>query len=104
VSFLGWHVDVPYGLSYLSAVTGRPVVPAALSKRRGARFGLRICETVPAASRDQESIKAQTQALYAELERQVRRAPEQWIGWVLLESNLGVQLQASGGRPLPALS
>jgi lauroyl/myristoyl acyltransferase len=104
VSFLGWNVDVPYGLSYLSAVTGRPVIPAALSKRRGARFGLRICEPVPAASRDQESIKAQTQALYAELERQVRRAPEQWIGWVLLESNLGVQLQASGGRALPALS
>jgi hypothetical protein len=104
VSFLDWRIEVPYGLSYLSAMTARPVIPAALTQRRGARFGLRFREPVPAASRDQESLHAQTQQLYAELERHVRRVPEQWIGWVLLESNMGIQLPVSGGRPLPALS
>ncbi len=104
VSFLDWRIEVPYGLSYLSAVTARPVIPAALTRRRGARFGLRLREPVPAASRDQESLQAQTQQLYAELERHVRRVPDQWIGWVLLESNMGIQLPMSGGRPLPALS
>lgn len=104
VSFLDWKIEVPYGISYLSAMTARPVIPAALTRRRGVRFGLRLREPVPAASRDQESLRAQTQQLYAELERHVRRVPDQWIGWVLLESNLGIQLPVSGGSPLPALS
>lgn len=104
VSFLDWRVEVPYGLSYLSAMTARPVIPAALTRRRGARFGLRFREPLPAAARDQDSLRSQTQQLYAELERHVRRVPEQWIGWVLLESNMGIQLPVSGGRPLPALS
>ncbi|MEX0683937.1 MAG: hypothetical protein WD904_03510 [Dehalococcoidia bacterium] len=104
VSFLDWQVEVPYGFSYLSAMTGRPVVPAALTKRSGTRFRLRFQEPVPAAERSPDSIKQQTQRLYSELERQVRRAPEQWIGWMLLESNMGIELAVSGGRPLPALS
>jgi len=104
VSFLDWRIEVPYGLSYLSAITARPVIPAALTRRRGARFGLRFRESVPAAARDQESLRGQTQQLYAELERHVRRVPEQWIGWMLLESNMGIHLPVSGGRPLPALS
>ncbi len=104
VNFLDWQIEVPYGLSYLSAMTGRPVIPAALTHRRGSRFRLRFREPVPAPSRDQESLKAQTQALYAELERHVRQTPEQWIGWMLLQSHMGVQLQVPGGRPLPALS
>ncbi len=104
VSFLDWRIEVPYGLSYLSAMTARPVIPAALTQRRGARFGLRFREPVPAAARDQESLQGQTQQLYAELERHVRRVPEQWVGWLLLQSNMGVQLTVSGGRPLPALS
>ena len=85
-------------------MTARPVIPAALTQRRGPRFGLRFREPVPAASRDQESLRAQAQQLYAELECHVRRVPEQWIGWVLLESNMGIQLPVSGGSPLPALS
>jgi len=103
VSFLDWRIDVPYWLSYLSAITSRPVITAALTRRRGEGFGLRFREPVPAALRDPESLKAQTQELYAELERLVRRVPEQWIGWMLLDSNMGIDIPVSGGTPLPAL-
>ena len=104
VDFLDWRIEVPYGLSYLSALTSRPVIPAALTQRRGARFRLRFREPVPAASRDQASLCLQTQQLYAELERHVLSVPEQWIGWVLLRSNMGIELPVTGGGPLPTLS
>ncbi len=104
VNFLDWRINVPYGLSYLSAMTGRPVIPAALTHRRGARFRLQFGEPVPAPSRDQDSLQAQTQALYTELERHVRSAPDQWIGWLLLQSHMGIQVPVPGGDPLPALS
>ena len=104
VHFLDWNVEVPYGFSYLSAMTGRPVIPAALTRRRGTRFRLGFSEPVPAAERNQQSIKQQTQVLYSELERRLLRNPEQWVGWLLLESNMGIHLPVTGGRPLPALS
>jgi lauroyl/myristoyl acyltransferase len=104
VDFLDWRIEVPFGFSYLSAMTGRPVIPAALTKRRGTRFALQFRDPVPAAERDQDSIKAQTQQLYTELERHVRRKPEQWIGWILLQSNMGIELPVSLGKQLPALS
>lgn len=103
VNFLDWRIEVPYGLSYLSAATSRPVITTALTRRRDGRFGLRFREPTPAAGRGPESLKAQTQQLYAELERCVLRVPEQWIGWVLLDSNMGIDLPVSGGSPLPAL-
>jgi lauroyl/myristoyl acyltransferase len=104
VQFLDWRVEVPFGFSYLSAMTGRPVIPAALTRRKGANFRLTFREPIAAAERDQDSIKMQTQRLYAELERQVLGKPDQWIGWMLLESNMGIQLLVSGGKQLPALS
>jgi lauroyl/myristoyl acyltransferase len=85
-------------------MTGRPVIPAVLTHRKGIRFRMKFGEPVPAAAREPESLKAQTQALYSELEREVRSAPEQWIGWLLLQSHMGIQLPTPGGRPLPALS
>lgn len=104
VRFLDWTIDVPFGFSYLSAMSGRPVIPAALTRRRGAQFRLTFREPVAAAGRSQESIKSQTQALYGELERQVRAKPDQWIGWMLLDTNMGIELPAAGGQPLTAIS
>lgn len=97
VKFLDWTISVAYGIPYLSAVTGRPVIPAVLLPERGPRYRLRFLEPVPAPARDRASIFAGTQALYAVLEEQVRRHPEHWVGWTILESHLGIDL----GRPVP---
>lgn len=97
VRFLNWTVNVAYGIPYLSAMTGRPVIPALLLSEKGARFRLRFLDPLPAPSRDRASIFAATQALYGVLEEQVRRYPEQWVGWTILESHLGIDL----GRPAP---
>ena len=97
VRFLDWTVNVAYGIPYLSAVTQRPVIPAVLTAERGLRYRLRFLEPVPAPARDRASIFARTQALYGVLEEQVRRQPEQWVGWTILESHLGIDL----GRPVP---
>ncbi len=97
VRFLDWTIRVPYGISYLSAVTGRPVIPAVLTSAGGGRFRLEFLGPVPAPARDRASIFAGTQALYRALEGQVRRYPEQWVGWTVLESHLGIDL----GRPVP---
>jgi lauroyl/myristoyl acyltransferase len=104
VRFLDWVVEVPFGFSYLSAMTGRPVIPAALASRKAARYRLSFGRPVPAAERSHDSIAQQTQELYTELERRVRRAPEQWVGWLLLESNMGIKLPVLNSRPLPAVS
>jgi lauroyl/myristoyl acyltransferase len=97
VRFLDWTIRVPYGIPYLSAVTGRPVIPAVLASEKGARFRLRFLEPLPVPARDRASIFAGTQALYGVLEEQVRHHPEQWVGWTVLESHLGIDL----GRPVP---
>ncbi len=97
VEFLGWTVNVAYGIPYLSAMTQRPVVPALLLSEKGPRFRLRFLEPVRAPARDRASIFRATQALYSVLEEQVRRYPAQWVGWTILESHLGIDL----GRPVP---
>lgn len=97
VRFLDWTIRVPYGIPYLSAMTGRPVIPAVLTSEGGARYRLQFLEPLPAPARDRASIFAGTQALYGVLEDQVRRHPEQWAGWTVLESHLGIDL----GRPVP---
>jgi len=102
VDFLDWRIDVPYGLSYLSAATSRPVVPAAITQRKGTRFRLRFHEPIPAPARNPESMQAQTQLLYSQLDRHVRRFPAQWPGWLILDSNMGIQLPIAGGQPLAA--
>jgi lauroyl/myristoyl acyltransferase len=104
VEFLGMTIDVPYGVSYLSAMTGRPVIPAWLARRRGTLFRLSFGEPVPAPARNPAAIKAQTQQLYSELERRVRRTPEQWIGWTLLQPNAAPELDTLKTSPAPALS
>jgi lauroyl/myristoyl acyltransferase len=99
VRFLDWTIRVPYGIPYLSAVTGRPMIPAVLTATRGARYRLRFLKPLPAPLRDRASIFAATQALYDVLDEQVRLYPEQWVGWPVLESHLGIDL----GPPAPEL-
>jgi lauroyl/myristoyl acyltransferase len=103
VEFLGWNIQVPYGIAYLAAATGRSIVPAALTREDGPRFRLRFGEAVPAPSRDRASIFAATQKLYEALEGRVRQFPEQWAGWTLLE-HMGVRLETKPGAVAPALS
>jgi lauroyl/myristoyl acyltransferase len=103
VRFLGWNVQVPYGIAYLAAATGRSIVPAALTREDGPRFRLRFGEAVAAPSRDRASIFATTQRLYGALEQRVREFPEQWAGWTLLE-HMGIQLETKAGAAAPTLS
>jgi hypothetical protein len=66
VSFLGWTIDVPYGLSYLSSVTGRPYCRLpSLSSR--CKVALKIGDPIPAPPRNPEAIPGQAQLLYAQL-------------------------------------
>lgn len=97
VQFLDWTINVAYGIPYLSAMTGRPIIPALLLREKGPRFRLRFLEPLAPPSRDRASILAATQNLYSVLEGQVREHPDQWVGWTILESHLGIDL----GRPVP---
>jgi lauroyl/myristoyl acyltransferase len=93
VRFLDWEPAVPYGVPYLAAVSGCDIVPALITRHRGPRFRLTFLDPIPAPARDRASIFAANQALYSELERQVRRFPAQWPGWTLLESQMGINLR-----------
>jgi hypothetical protein len=104
VDFLDWRVEVPYGIPYLSAVTGRTVVPAMLTRHKGPRFVMRFLEPIPAPARDREAIRESTQQLYTSLEREVRRYPAQWIGWTLLGSHMGIDLGQPAKGTAPAFS
>ncbi len=104
VQFLGWPVQVPYGIAYLAAVTGRSIVPAVLTREPGPRFRLRFGEPLPAPARDRESIRQGTQQLYQALEQRVLQFPEQWIGWTMLASHMGVDLPAAPSSEAPTLS
>lgn len=92
VRFLDWQISAPYGIPYLSAITGRPIIPAIITRHKGPRFKLRFLEPISPPTRQRSSILAANQALYTELEQQVRRFPSQWVGWTLLESHMGVDL------------
>jgi len=98
VRFLDWTVRAPYGIPYLSAVTRRPVAPAVLTSAGGGRFRLEFLAPLAVPGRDRASVLAATQELYRVLEAQVRRYPDQWAGWPVLESHLGIDL----GRPVAA--
>ncbi len=93
VRFLDWNISVPYGIPYLAAVTGRPIIPATITRWRGPKFRLSFLEPIPAPGRDRSSIFEATQALYSKLEGEVRRYPAQWIGWTLLESHMGIDVR-----------
>jgi hypothetical protein len=104
VQFLDSPIQVPYGIAYLGAVTKRSIVPAVLTREAGPRFRLRFGEPLPPPARDRESIQQSTQQLYHALEEQVLRFPEQWIGWALLASHMGVELRTATTEGVPTLS
>lgn len=102
VRFLGWDVNVPYGVPYLAAATGRSIVPAVFTREPGPRFRLRFLEPLaPPAGR--AAVLSAAQDLYVLLEQQILRYPDQWVGWTLLESHLGVDItKAPEVAPSPA--
>lgn len=104
VQFLGWTIQVPYGIAYLGAATGRSIVPAVLAREAGPRFRLRFGEPLPAPARDRASIYQSTQQLYHALEQEVLQLPEQWIGWPLLASHMGIELQSTTSATAPTIS
>lgn len=104
VRFLDWTIRVPYGIAYLAAATGRSIVPAALTRESGPRFRMRFGEPLPPPSRDRASILQGTQQLYQALEEKVRQFPEQWIGWTMLASHMGVELQPASSERAPTIS
>ncbi len=91
VRFLGWEVQVPYGIPYLAAATGRSIVPAVFLREPGPRFRLRFLEPLPPPS-GKASVLRTAQELYGLLEQQVLRYPDQWVGWTLLKSHLGIDV------------
>lgn len=103
VQFLGWEVQVPYGIAYLAAATGRSIIPAALTREKGPRFRLRLGEPLPPPTRDPASIRETMQQLYGALEQRVRRFPDQWIGWTLLGSHMGIDLETAPEATVPTL-
>ena len=101
VRFLGWNIQVPYGVSYLAAATGRSIIPAALTREPGPRFRMRFGEPLPPPARDRASIHRSTQQLYSALEQQVLELPEQWTGWMLLPSQKGIELRPPASSRAP---
>jgi lauroyl/myristoyl acyltransferase len=87
VELLGKKLNVAYGLPYLAAVTGRKIVPAALTRAKGPRFKLRFGTPLEPPARDSASVRAGAQRLYDELGRMVLRFPDQWIGWQTLRGS-----------------
>lgn len=104
IEFFDWKIQVPYGIAYLSAATGRSIVPAALTREAGPRFRLSFGEPLPPPARDRASVRESTQRLYGALEEQILRFPEQWIGWTLLSSHMGIELQGETAETAPTLS
>jgi lauroyl/myristoyl acyltransferase len=104
VQFLGWTIEVPYGIAYLAAATGRSIVPAALTREAGPRFRMRFGEPLPPPSRDRVSILRSTQRLYEVLEEKVRQFPEQWVGWTMLASHMGIDLSPAASQATPTIS
>ena len=103
VQFLGWTIAVPYGIAYLAAATRRSIVPLTLSRRSGTRFSLRFGQPLPAPARSRQAIGETMQQLYGALEGEVLRLPDQWIGWTLLTSHLGIDLPATDAQVVTPL-
>ncbi len=103
VRFLDWHIQVPYGIPYLAAMTGRSIIPCVMVRDDGTRFRLRFLDAVPAPARERASVLATTQELYRVLEAEVRQNPDQWAGWTMLESHLGVDLGRKVASHVPAV-
>lgn len=104
VDLLGKKLNVAYGLPYLAAVTGRQIVPAALTRAKGPRFTMRYGQPLSPPARDSASVRAATQELYAALEAMVLRFPDQWAGWQILSGASGSTDGSSATLPSAALT
>jgi KDO2-lipid IV(A) lauroyltransferase len=81
VEFFGERTKLPAGPATLALRTGAPILPVAVyfSDRHNGHFGL-VRAPLPAERRGslRDDVARVTQALAAELEHVIRRAPEQW--------------------------
>jgi KDO2-lipid IV(A) lauroyltransferase len=68
-------------LAVVALSTGAPVVPAACFRDADGRHVLRFEEALPTIEDEDagKAIEANTRAYNAELERLIRRRPEQWL-------------------------
>lgn len=104
VKFLDWTIQVPYGIPYLGAAAKRSIVPAVLTRESGPRFRLRFGEPLPAPARDKASVRQSTQQLYRALEKQALQFPDQWTGWPVLTSHMGIELRSKTSAEAPPIS
>lgn len=98
VEFFGETTRLPGGPALMALRTGAPLIPAAVYYRAGKRHAIieAPLETERRA-RLREDVTRITQELARVMERQIRRAPEQWH---LLQPNWPSDYAALG-RPLP---
>lgn len=80
VEFFGEKTTVPAGPATLALRTGAPLVPAGLYQKEGGRYDAWLLPPVarPEGVEGREAVRLMTQALVHDLERLIRRAPEQW--------------------------
>ena len=104
VKFLGWDIDVAYGIPYLAAMTQRAIVPLVMTRESGPRFQMRFLEPILPPKTERSAIFKTTQDLWAALERQVLSYPELWVGWTRLGSHLGIDVSAPAADPVLAPS
>ena len=81
VDFLGHPAGTFKSVALLAMTTGAPVVPACTWREPGGTHVIRFEPPVPLAESDDvsQSIRLNTRAYNAALERMLLRHPEQWI-------------------------
>jgi KDO2-lipid IV(A) lauroyltransferase len=81
VELFGRSASTMRSLAVVALATGAPVVPAACFRDADGRHVLRFEEALPTIEDEDadRAIEANTRAYNAELERLIRRHPEQWL-------------------------
>jgi KDO2-lipid IV(A) lauroyltransferase len=81
VEFFGRRASTMRSLAVVALATGAPVVPAACFRDKDGCHVLRFEEALPTIEDENagKAIEANTRAYNAELERLIRRRPEQWL-------------------------
>lgn len=78
VEFFGERTTVPGGPAVLALRTGAPLIAAGVYQRPRGRYEAELRRVEQPVERGKGAVVAMTQSLVKELERLIRRAPEQW--------------------------
>jgi lauroyl/myristoyl acyltransferase len=79
VRFFDEWTTFPAGPATLAAKTGASIVALAVIRERTAHFRVLLGERIQVASSEPAELQRATQQLATDLERMIRRAPDQWI-------------------------